>query len=143
MSARPPHDVDGLAAQFVAATLPKDAWTHEAHLIVGLWHVERYGAVEALERLRSSIRRLNDAHGTPNSDTRGYHETITTAYVQLLDAFRSRYPVATLEECAGLLLDSPVARPDLLFDYYSRQRLLSVEARRAWVEPDLRPLDPL
>ena len=143
MSARPTRDVDGLAAQFVAATLPKDAWTHEAHLIVGLWHVERYGAVEALERLRLSIRRLNDAHGTPNSDTRGYHETITTAYVQLLDAFRSRHQAATVEECVGLLLDSPVARPDLLFGYYSRERLLSVDARHAWVEPDHRPHDPL
>lgn len=143
MSARPTRDVDGLAAQFVAATLPKDAWTHEAHLIVGLWHVERYGAVEALERLRSSIRRLNDAHGTPNSDTRGYHETITKAYLHVLDAFRARHQAATVGECVGLLLDSPLARPDLLFDYYSRERLLSVEARRAWVEPDLRPLDPL
>ena len=143
MSAGPPRDVGGLAAQFVAATLPKDAWTHEAHLIVGLWHVERYVDVEALERLRSSIRRLNDAHGTPNSDTRGYHETITKAYVHVLDAFRSRCPAATLEECVELLLDSPVARPDLLFACYSRERLLSVEARRAWVEPDLRPLDPL
>jgi hypothetical protein len=67
-------DVDGLAAGFVACTLPREAWTHAAHLIVGMWHVDRYGADEALLRLRAGIRRLNESHGTPNSDDDGYHE---------------------------------------------------------------------
>jgi hypothetical protein len=32
---------------------------------------------------------------------------------------------------------------ELPFAYYSRERLLSVEARARFVEPDLRPLDGL
>ena len=30
-----------------------------------------------MERMRAGIIHLNSFHGTPNTDTRGYHETIT------------------------------------------------------------------
>ena len=33
------------------------------------------------------------------------------------------------------------SQPDLVFEYYSPQRVHSLEARMRWVEPDLRPLD--
>jgi hypothetical protein len=38
------------------------------------------------------------------------------------------------------LLVSPLAEKTALFRYYSRNNLLSVTARRGWVEPDLEPL---
>ncbi len=132
---------DTLAAQFSASTLPKDAWTHQAHLTVGLWHVQQFGPHDALERMRVGIRRLNDSHGTPNSDTRGYHETITRAYVQLLAQF--------LEGCAhewsietrvSRMLGSPLADRQLMLRFYTEPRLMSVEARRGWLEPDIAPL---
>lgn len=127
---------------FSAATLPQSAWTHEAHLVVGLWHVRTLGADRALGELRTGIRRLNDSHGTPNSDTRGYHETLTRLYVELLAAFHaSAPPGVTFADEAGLLLASPLAARDLPARFYSRDRLMSVAARRAWVEPDLQSLD--
>jgi hypothetical protein len=63
--------LDDLVARFIAGTIPHAEWTHVAHLTVGTWHVHRYGPEEALVRLRVGIRALNDAHGTPNSATRG------------------------------------------------------------------------
>ena len=60
-------DVAALAARFTALTLPKEAWTHAAHLTVGTWHVDRYGAADALPRLRAGIRRLNESHGNENT----------------------------------------------------------------------------
>src|SRR5204863_2084826 len=84
--------LDDLASRFVACTLPKGDWTHLAHLKVGAWHVDRYGPAEALARLRAGIRRLNDFHGTVNSATSGYHETVTAAYVRLLAAFLETCP---------------------------------------------------
>lgn len=74
-------DPDEVVARFTACRLSHSEWTHQAHLAVGLWHVHHYGADEALTRLRVGIRRLNGSHWTPNSATRGYHETITRAYV--------------------------------------------------------------
>ena len=64
-------DPDALAARFTALTLRKDEWTHAAHLTVGAWHVDRYGAADALTRLREGIRRLNESHGNENSATAG------------------------------------------------------------------------
>ena len=134
-------DLDDLVARFAACRLPHEEWTHQAHLAVGMWHVDRYGADDALARLRIGIQQLNDSHGTPNSATRGYHETITRAYVQLLVGFLEACPAAMpLTERVAQLLASPVADKDVLLRFYSRERLMSTEARMAWLEPDLRPL---
>ncbi len=134
-------DLDDLAARFVACRLPHNEWTHQAHLAVGAWHVDRYGKDEALAQLRIGIRRLNDSHGTPNSASRGYHETITRAYVVLVTEFLDACPKETsLPERIAQLHASPVAEKEALLVFYSRERLMSPEARAAWVEPDLLPL---
>ena len=134
-------DAAALASRFAALTLPKEEWTHAAHLTVGAWHVDRHGPVEALARLRDGIRRLNESHGNVNTATDGYHETITAAYVTLIAAYlEARPPGLTLDACVERLLASPLAARDMLFAFYSRERLRSVEARARWVEPDLAPL---
>ncbi len=136
-----PLPTDHLIARFEDCTLPKAEWTHQAHLRVGLWHVARYGPAEALDRLRDGIRRLNDAHGTANTDTGGYHETITRLYVKVIAQFlavadRSR-PLDDLT--ADFITLYP--KSDLPLRFYSRELLYSIQARRAWVEPDLIALD--
>jgi len=134
-------DTAALAARFTALTLPKEEWTHAAHLTVGAWHVDRHGPVEALTRLRDGIRRLNESHGNVNTATDGYHETITAAYVTLLAAYLEACPPGLLLDArVERLLASPVAARDMLFTFYSRERLMSVEARARWVGPDLGPL---
>ena len=80
--------LDDLAGRFQGCAVPAKEWTHAAHLVVGLWHVHRYGAMDALVRLRTGIRRLNESHGGVNSTTNGYHETITAAYCTIT------YPVS-------------------------------------------------
>jgi hypothetical protein len=134
-------DPDALAEQFVACRLSKPEWTHQAHLAVGLWHVSRFGPDRALPMLRTGIRRLNDSHGTVNSDTSGYHETITVAYVRLLDQFLAAgdRSLHLRERCAALLA-SRLADRDALLRFYSKPVLMSAAARRQWVEPDLAPL---
>jgi adenylate kinase family enzyme len=134
--------LDDLAVRFEACTIPGKEWTHAAHLVVGLWQVHRYGADEALARLRAGIRRLNESHGGVNTRTNGYHETITAAYVQLLtqylDAGASNL---SLGMRAIALLASGLAARDALFTFYSRDVLLSPAAREGWVDPDLRPVN--
>ena len=134
-------DLEDFAGRFLAGTIPFEEWTHQAHLAVGTWHVSRYGAKEALARLRIGIQCLNEKHGTPNSLTRGYHETITCAYVQLLAEFLASCPPGMpLHEQVVCLLEGPVADKDLLFKFYSRETLMSARARSEWVEPDIAPL---
>jgi hypothetical protein len=135
-----PH-IEDLAARFGVAAIPATEWTHETHLVVGAWHVARLGPDAALARLRAGIRALNAAHGTVNSDTRGYHETITRVYVRLLHGFlRGRPDGEPLDDSVAALLADPLAARDTVMRHYSRARLFSVDARRGWVEPDLEPL---
>jgi hypothetical protein len=130
-----------LVAAFRDCTLPKEEWTHLAHLRVGAWHVHHLGGPAALAMLRAGIRRLNDSHGTPNSSDSGYHETITVAYVRLIEEFFAGLDAdLPLERRVEVLIGGPLADRLVLFRFWSRDRLLSARARAEWVAPDLSPL---
>jgi hypothetical protein len=134
-------DLDEFARWFTAKEIPQRLWTHGAHLAVGLWHVHRYGSDEALTRLRRGIRSLNEHHGKVNTESSGYHETITRAQVSLLSDFLRRSdPALPLIERYAQLMASPLADRDVLLRFYSRDRLMSSRARAEWVEPDLAPI---
>lgn len=91
--------------------------------------------------LPAIIRRFNESVGGVNDDSQGYHETITQVFLAGIRLYLARIP-ADLPLAAKVngLLRSPEGRGDWPFGFYSRQRLLSVPARRGWMEPDLRPL---
>jgi hypothetical protein len=122
---------------FLARTLPKPEWTHEAHLATTLWLiVERPDIVPELD-LPHLIRRYNESVGGVNSDTEGYHETITQCFLIGVRGYLARVGAALpLVEKANGLLQADEGRREWPLRFYSRARLFSVEARRGWVEPD-------
>ncbi len=130
-----------LFEQFENRSLPKTEWTHEAHLSVGLTYVYHYPKNEALCYLRSGIIAYNLAVGTPNTPTEGYHETLTIFWLEVLNAYSQKHPQPSLSERIHHFMKSPRSRRDLALDYYSRERLFSLEARARWVEPDQFPFD--
>ena len=83
--------------------------------------------------IRDGIRRYNERQENPS----GYHETITLAWVAVIDRFlggRDRgVPVSVL---AGELM-AECGDSDYLLRFYTRGRLFSDEARTGWVPPDL------
>lgn len=130
---------DELWVAFAEATLPHDCWTHTAHVRVGYLHVVREGFDAALELLRARIKRLNAAHGTPETPTRGYHETITVAFLTAIAAAcRAELPSDSRSFCER---HPELLEKDFLERFYSRERLFSTESRRVFVAPDLCPLD--
>jgi hypothetical protein len=137
-------DVPRLVARFEDCTLPKEEWTHQAHLSVGLWYASRLRYEEALVAVREGIRRLNAVHGVPTTPTRGYHETITRFYMRVLCHYvaheEERLTVDWGERVRRLL--ARYGDRELPLRHYSKERLMSPEARFGWVEPDLRPLGP-
>jgi len=86
------------------------------------------------------IRAYNEATGVPNTDTSGYHETITIASLRLARAWLAARSHEPLHAALNELLASDCGRSDWLLAYWSRSLLLSVAARRAWIEPDLKAL---
>ncbi len=135
------QEVELLIRGFESGSLPKAQWTHHAHLVAGLWYLQQRSPAEALMVLRQRIRAYNEAVGGVNSDTSGYHETITRLFIWGIDRERRRHPEPEFPAQVTRLLESPLALKEWPLSYYSRERLGSVAARRDWVEPDLRPLE--
>jgi hypothetical protein len=122
---------DEFLSAFEAAAFTRPEWTHEAHVRMAWLYLTRFPAPQALDLVRTGIQKLNAKIGSPD----GYHETITVAFVRVIGsrlvpgerwpAFRARNPD---------LLDRTLSA---LLRHYTKDRLHSPEARRAFVEPDL------
>jgi hypothetical protein len=136
-------EMEELADAFLACTLAKDRWTHEAHFATALWLILRRPDVVPEREIPALIRRYNESVGGVNSDTAGYHETITQASLVMARRMVATLPPAVTPSAAlAALMASPLGDKDWPFAYWSRDRLMSPQARRVWTEPDLRPLAP-
>ena len=134
-------EIARLGERFLARVLPKAEWTHEAHLATTTWLLLRRPDIDVGEELPDLIRRYNESVGGVNSDSEGYHETITRVFLAGIRLFLSEADLSEpLHELVNELLLSPMGRRDWPLRFYSRDRLLSVEARRNFVSPDLAAL---
>lgn len=122
-------------------SLPKIEWTHQAHLIAGATLVDELGLDETEATMPSMIRTYNEAVGGKNTDSEGYHHTLTLFFLRRIQTYLANAPKAPLHERITQLLVSPMAQSDYPLKYYTRELLFSVEARRGWVEPDLLPMN--
>ncbi len=130
-----------LGERLIASCLPRAEWTHEAHVAACLWLIAERPDLDAARDFPDIIRRHNDSVGTPNTDTSGFHATITYCYVAGVAAFFARIdPTWPLVDKVNALLDAPEGARDWPLRFYSRDRLFSVEARRAMILPDLAAL---
>jgi len=132
-------DIARIGEGVIARTLPKPEWTHAAHFAAALWVLTR-PQLDAVRDMPGLIRAYNEATDTPNTDTGGYHETITQASLRGARAHLAARRDASLAAVLAELLAGPMGRSDWLLAYWSRERLFGVEARRRWVDPDLQPL---
>ena len=125
-----------LIKAFEERTLPKNEWTHAAHLTVGLFYCLTNPVAVARNIMRDSIYWLNDTHGTPNTETSGYHETMTFFWLYVVEEFLRDRPRENLANLANELI-AACSDSKLPLKYYSRELLFSPEARRSYIEPDL------
>ncbi|ACG78277.1 conserved hypothetical protein [Phenylobacterium zucineum HLK1] len=132
-------DIARIGEGMAARALPKAEWTHAAHWAAALWLLTRPGR-DAFAEMPGLIRAYNEATGGENTDTAGYHETITLASLRAAQAHLAARPHASLSAILAELLAGPLGRSDWPLAHWSRERLFSPEARRAWADPDLAPL---
>jgi hypothetical protein len=135
------QEIDEFVAAFEAGTLPKKRWTHGAHVLTGAWYVHGMGESAAIDKMRLCVSRYNEAVGGKNTDTSGYHETITIAWIKLLaKLLRESRPVERAA-FAALAVERFAGDRDALRRYYDFDLADSVEARRTWVPPTLATFD--
>ena len=134
-------EIEHLGEGLLARTLGREEWTHEAHLAATTYLLLRRPDIDLDKELAGIIRRFNESVGGVNSDSEGYHETITRAFLAGVRLFLAEAdPREPLHVLINELLLSPMGRRDWPLRFYSRDRLFSVEARRSFVEPDVAAL---
>ncbi len=131
--------ITALAQDFINKSLPLVDWTHEAHLLVALWHLKHYSKAEATCYLRSRIISYNEVVGTENGPRSGYHETLTLFWIWVIAEFLKKYD-GDLAELSSLFIKSKYADKRLPFQFYTKAKLISIEARASWVAPDRQAL---
>ena len=140
MSFETDADIAALLDAFRGRTLPKEKWTHAAHWAAALGLIAEDEAA-AHRDMPGMIRAYNESVGGRNTETEGYHETITIASLRAAAHALATAPEGTpLHELLAGLVAGPCGKPGWILDYWSKECVFSVKARREWVEPDLRPL---
>ena len=125
----------------LARDLPRPEWTHEAHLAATTYLLLKHPEIDLDAMLPGLIRAYNESVGGVNSDSEGYHDTITRAYLHGVRLFLSEANrTAPIDDLVNDLLHSPMGQRDWPLRFWSKARLMSVEARRKFVEPDLAAL---
>lgn len=132
--------IRSIGERMLACTLPKSEWTHEAHLSTCAWIILERSDIQPERDLPNLIRRYNESVGGVNSDSEGYHETITQVSIRAVRAALARSEGRALVDRVNALLQEPEGRRDWPLDFYSCELLFSKEARLGWVEPDLAAL---
>ena len=134
-------DIARIAAGVLDRTHPYVEWTHAAHFAAALWLLRHPETLRQHGGMEPIIRAYNEAVGVPNTDAGGYHATITEASLRAtahaLDEAGSAAPLAPL---LAALLASPLGQSRWLLAHWSESRLMSVAARRGWLDPDLASL---
>jgi hypothetical protein len=132
-------DDQSFVEAFEAQGFPLEKWHHREHIKIAYLYLLRFPFDEAVSRLRSGILALNARHQVPDAVDRGYHETMTQAWMRLVNCTLSEFGPA---ETADAFVDQHtqlLSKRALLF-FYSRDRIRSPEAKQKFVEPDLAPL---
>lgn len=118
-------------------SLPRTDWTHEAHLAACTWLLLERPEILPERDLPGIIQAYNVAVGGVNDDTQGYHETLTQLYIRGARRFLAGRAEGGLANTVNALLASEMGPRSWPLSFYSRARLFSVEARRAWIVPDI------
>lgn len=126
------NDRDFLAV-FEAGTLPAESFHHRDHVRAAWLLLREESPAAALGRFTTALKRFAAARGK----TRLYHETITWAYVLLINERVQRGGRSLdWENFASANPDLLTWRPSVLDRYYTPETLESDLARRAFVLPD-------
>jgi hypothetical protein len=113
--------------------LAKEEFHHRDHLTVAVVYLYASDLESAIDRMRSSLKRFATHHSVPKL----YHETLTRFWLQQVEQRLERNEC--LSESVRKVLEQ-LNDKNLVFEFYSRERIESKEAREKWLQPDLKEL---
>jgi hypothetical protein len=114
-------------------TLSHEGFHHREHVRAAFLFLTKYQVLEALQAFSKALRRLAENRGKPQA----YHETITWAYILLIQERMIRAPKKQgWEEFAENNSDLLAWQDGILTRYYRPETLASDLARTVFVFPD-------
>ena len=131
------EEVLEVVRRFESCEFAPDEFRHRLHLAVALVYLLDTPYPAALERVRLGLKRFIEHHGLSGV----YHETLTVFWTRRVLAFVERADRARGLAALANELCETCADPRLVFEYYSKGRIESDEARAYWIDSDLKPLD--
>jgi hypothetical protein len=118
-------------AAFEAGQIANQDFHHRDHLRLAWIQVRRLGVQQASDAVTRSIRQFAARQGHGDR----YHETLTRFWVRVVEMGIDRHPGLAFDEL--LAAEPHLLDKDLPYRHWSRERMGSPEARRAWVKPDI------
>lgn len=103
---------------------------HRDHLTVAVTYLYAAEFEAALAKLRSTLARFTVHHGAT-----GYHETLTRFWLLQVEKRIDR-SVCLRESVRKITTE--LAQKELVYEFFSREKLNSPQAKQEWVEPDLK-----
>jgi hypothetical protein len=123
-------DILMLVDRFERCLLGKEEFPHRDHLTVAVVYLYASDLETAMDRMRGSLKRFAAHHRV----TGLYHETLTQFWLeQVVKCLDRRLCLSeSVKKVKEQLNDK-----NLIFEYYTRERIDSKEARESWLQPDL------
>ena len=131
--------LEAFVADWHAHRLPREAWTHGAHVGVCAYYAFDHDEAATLAIMRPGIRTFNESIGGRNTATSGYHESVTRLWVMAISAHLRAHPASSRWEAARSAVTRFVSPHEVLQRCYSFDVIGDIRARAEWVPPD-RPL---
>ena len=129
-------DDETFLTEFEACRWPLDKWHHRDHIKLAYIYLSRYSFEDTIARIREGIKIHNSVHQVPDSPTSGYHETMTRAWLSLVQFVLCEYGPST--DADEFYEQHPeLSQKKTLRLFYSKERLMSADARNNFCEPDL------
>ena len=132
--------LDQFLADFESAAIPFSDWTHAAHIAMACCYIQKLPLEELLTGVRERIKSYNVRGGGQNTDSSGYHETLTVLWLWVLKEFVEHQPDSTPRLTLVRSAIQFFGGNRLYPEYYSYEVTKSVAARRNWIEPDRKVL---
>ena len=109
-----------------------EPFRHIDHIRMAWIYLGAQDAASAVKSIASGIRNFAEKKNA----TGLYHETITLFWIYVVAGARERSPAETFEEFISR--NPNLTRKEYLFEFYSRELVMSEAARTTWISPDLK-----
>lgn len=130
------NDILSLVESFENGTIRREDWRHAEHLTIALYYLSRCDFEASLNKMREGIFNLLKAFDVDLTAEMPYHETLTVFWMRTISEFLNSKGSVSIVEIRARLIET--FDRDYPLRFYSRELLFSDQARKSFVEADLK-----